>query len=240
MYSKKVISIFRNPKHVGKIKDANGVGEVGNIKCGDMLRVYLKVKDNKIQDAKVETYGCVSAIAASDTMCKLVKGKTLEDAEKLTYKMIIDDLGELPKIKYHCSIMGTEALHKAIKNYRETHKGTEMEGKNMFNEKTTLDKVLNAKNGPELLMKYHVPCLGCHFASQEMHELTLGDIANAYGIDLKGLLKDLNSTKTKTKKSTTKKVVKSKVIAKKKIIKKVSTKKTVTKKPTKTKKVRNN
>lgn len=213
MYSKKVIDIFKNPKHVGKIKDANGIGEVGNIKCGDMMRVYLKVKDNKIQDVKVETYGCVSAIAASDTMCKLVKGKTLEQAEKLTYKMIIDDLGELPKIKYHCSIMGTEALHKAIKDYRkkqEKEKGEKLK----YNEKTTLDKVLNAKKGPELLMKYHVPCLGCHFASQEMHELTLGDISNAYGIDLKGLLKDLNSPSLGKKKQEIKKAPAKKVALK--------------------------
>jgi len=213
VYSKKVIDIFKNPKHVGKIKDANGIGEVGNIKCGDMMRVYLKVKDNKIQDVKVETYGCVSAIAASDTMCKLVKGKTLEQAEKLTYKMIIDDLGELPKIKYHCSIMGTEALHKAIKDYRkkqEKEKGEKLK----YNEKTTLDKVLNAKKGPELLMKYHVPCLGCHFASQEMHELTLGDISNAYGIDLKGLLKDLNSPSLGKKKQEIKKAPAKKVALK--------------------------
>jgi len=158
-------------------------------------------------------------------MCKLVKGKTLEQAEKLTYKMIIDDLGDLPKIKYHCSIMGTEALHNAIKDYRKKNKD-EIENKgdkNMFNEKTTLDKVLNAKKGPELLMKYHVPCLGCHFASQEMHELTLGDISNAYGIDLKGLLKDLNNTKFIKK--TVKKVV----------AKKINTK-TTTKKVSKTKK----
>lgn len=218
MYSKKVIETFRNPKHLGKIKDADAVGEVGNIKCGDMMKVYLKVSNNIIKDIKVETYGCVSAIAASDTMCKLVKGKTLEEAEKLTYKQIIADLGELPKIKYHCSIMGTEALHNAIVNYRKNHevkhKGQKTEEKNMFNEKTTLDKIFDSKNGPELLMKYNVPCLGCHFASQEMHELTLGDISNAYGIDLKGLLKDLNNTKNIKK--PIKKVIAKKAVSKSK------------------------
>jgi len=122
MYSKKVIDVFKNPKNLGKIKNADAIAEVGNIKCGDMMKVYLKVNNNIIKDIKVETYGCVAAIASSDTMCKLVKGKTLEDAEKLTFKMIVNDLGDLPKIKYHCSIMGIEALHKAIVNYKKNQK----------------------------------------------------------------------------------------------------------------------
>lgn len=130
MYSKKVIDVFRNPKNLGKIKNADAVAEVGNIRCGDMMKVYLKVEKNKIKNVKVETYGCVAAIAASDTMCKLVKGKTIEEAEKLTFKMIINDLGDLPKIKYHCSIMGVQALHKAIVNYKKRYKqGLEREKK---------------------------------------------------------------------------------------------------------------
>ena len=121
MYSKKVIETFKNPRHLGKINNADAIGTVGNIKCGDMLKVYLKIKKNIIIDIKVETYGCVAAIAASDTMCKLVKGKTLEEAEALTYKKIVDDLGEMPKIKVHCSVLGIEALRKAIKDYEENN-----------------------------------------------------------------------------------------------------------------------
>jgi len=123
MYSKKMLDVFKNPKFMGKIKDADAIGLVGNVRCGDELKVYLKVKNDKIEDIKVETYGCPPAIAASDTMCKLVKGKTLNEAEKITFEKIIDELGGVPKIKYHCSIMGTEALHKAIQNYRKKHKG---------------------------------------------------------------------------------------------------------------------
>ncbi|PIU22204.1 MAG: hypothetical protein COT14_02510 [Candidatus Diapherotrites archaeon CG08_land_8_20_14_0_20_30_16] len=223
MYSKKVIETFKNPKHAGKIKDADAIGCVGNIKCGDKIQVFLKVKNNKIEDIKFQTYGCPAAISASDTMCKLVKGKTLEKAEKLTYKNIIDELGQMPKIKYHCSIMGTEALHNAILNYRESHKNKKDNGddKMNFTKKTTLGKVLNAKKGPELLGKYHVPCLGCHFASQELDQLTLQDISNAYGIDLKGLLKDLNNSFLK--KESNSKVEKNK-------FKKAKTKKTKEKK----------
>jgi len=144
MYSKKVIEVFKNPKHLGKLKDADAIGQVGNIKCGDMMKVYLKVKNNKINDIKVETYGCVAAIAASDTMCKLVKGKTLEDAEKLTYKKIVEDLGEMPKLKYHCSIMGTEALHGAIANYRKTQNKKNIK-KTKTKIKTPIKKIVTNK-----------------------------------------------------------------------------------------------
>lgn len=202
MYSKKVLNRFKNPKNLGKLKDANAVGKVGNIKCGDMMKIYLKIDKNIIKDAKVETYGCVSAIAASDALCDLLKGKTLEDAQKIKYKEIIDELGELPKLKYHCSIMSTEALQKAIKNYLEKNPKNKEE-KKMFNEKSTLKQVLEHKDGTKLLAKYHVPCLGCSFAQYELEFLKLKDIENAYGIDLKGLLEELNGKKKlaiKTKK----------------------------------------
>lgn len=209
MYSKKVIETFKNPKFVGNIKNADAVGQVGNIKCGDMMKVYLKVKNNIIEDIKVETYGCVAAIASSDTMCKLVKGKTLEEAEKLVYKQIINELGEMPKIKYHCSIMGTEALQKAIKDYREKHKGEV--NKMKYSDKSTLGEVLNHKKGQELLGKYHVPCISCHMAASELDSLTLKDLAGAYGVNIKGLINDLNKS-IKSKKKIT--------VAKKKIVKK--------------------
>jgi nitrogen fixation NifU-like protein len=231
MYSKKVLNRFKNPKNVGKLTDANAVGKVGNIKCGDMMKIYLKIDKNIIKDAKVETYGCVSAIAASDALCDLIKGNTLEEAQKMKYKEIIDELGELPKLKYHCSIMSTEALQKAIKNYLEKH--NPKEEKIMFNEKSTLKQVLEHKNGAELLAKYHVPCLGCSFAQYELEYLKLKDIENAYGINLKGLLKDLNSIKIK-KEIAKKQEIKKKINAKKTLQK--SIKKTVTKIKSKTKK----
>ena len=118
MYSKKTIDHFKKPKFAGEMKNADAVGEVGNIKCGDVMKMFLKVKDGVIKDIKFQTYGCIAAIAASDVMCKLAKGKTLEEASKITYKDILKELGDLPMIKYHCSVLGTQALKKAIEDYR--------------------------------------------------------------------------------------------------------------------------
>ncbi len=120
-YNKKVINRFMKPKNVGEIKGADGVGEVGNIRCGDMLKVFIKVKDNKITKIKFKTYGCVSAIAASDILCDLAKGKTLEEAEKISNKDITETLGGLPPVKVHCSVLGSQALKAAIKDYRKKH-----------------------------------------------------------------------------------------------------------------------
>lgn len=122
MYTKKVLKHFTNPKNAGCMKKADGVGETGNVRCGDVLRLYIKVKDGKIVDAKFQTYGCVAAIASSDVLCDLVKGKTLDEAEKVTNKDIVKALGELPSVKIHCSVLGSEALKKAIKDYRRKSK----------------------------------------------------------------------------------------------------------------------
>ena len=219
MYSKKVIETFKNPKHAGKINGADAIGAVGNIKCGDKIKVYLEINNNIITNIKFQTYGCMAAISASDTLCKLVKGKTLEDAEKMNFKEIINDLGEMPKIKYHCSIMGIEALQKAIQNYRNSSlkkKKQEKGGDKMnYSDKSTLGEVLNHKKGPELLAKYHVPCISCHMAATELDSLTLKDLGGAYGIDIKGLIKDLNTSST-TKAKPKKKIV----VTKKKVVKK--------------------
>ena len=118
MYTEKTIKHFRDPKFSGEIKDADGIGEVGNRKCGDVLKIFIKVKDNVIEDIKFLTYGCIAAIASSDAMCELAKGKTLEEAEKITFKDIINKLDDLPQIKFHCSVLGTGALKKAIEDYR--------------------------------------------------------------------------------------------------------------------------
>ena len=119
MYSKKVLNRFQKPKFVGEIKKADAVGEVGNVKCGDVMKVFIKVKDNKIQDIKFKTYGCVAAIASSDYLCEIAKGKTMEQALKITSKDVIKKMGNVPVIKLHCSVLAQNALKKAIENYKK-------------------------------------------------------------------------------------------------------------------------
>ncbi len=119
IYSEKVMDHFRNPRNVGIIEDANGVGEVGNAKCGDIMRVYLKIEDNKVLDAKFETFGCGSAIASSSMATELIKGKTVEEAWELTNKAVAEALDGLPPVKMHCSVLAEEAIHKAINDYRK-------------------------------------------------------------------------------------------------------------------------
>jgi nitrogen fixation NifU-like protein len=118
MYTEKVMDHFRNPRNVGEIEDANGIGEVGNAKCGDIMKIYLKVEDNIIKDVKFKTFGCASAIASSSMATELIKGKTLEDAWKLTNKAVAEALEGLPPVKMHCSVLAEEAIHKAINEYR--------------------------------------------------------------------------------------------------------------------------
>lgn len=118
MYSEKVMDHFRNPRNVGEIENANGVGEVGNAKCGDIMRIYLHVEDDIIQDVSFETYGCGSAIASSSMATELIKGKTIDEAWTLTNKAVAEALDGLPPVKMHCSVLAEEAIHKAINDYR--------------------------------------------------------------------------------------------------------------------------
>ena len=119
MYSEKVMDHFMNPRNMGEIEDASGVGTVGNAKCGDIMRIYIKVENDVIVDVKFKTFGCGAAIATSSKATEIVKGMTLEEAEKVTNKMVMDALGGLPPVKIHCSVLAEEALHAAIQDYRE-------------------------------------------------------------------------------------------------------------------------
>ena len=126
-YSKKVMKNFKNPKNMGEIKNPDGFGKVGNPTCGDIMEVSIKVeKDNKnkeiLKDVKFKTFGCAAAIATSSMITQIAKGKPLQEVEKIKYSDIITELGGLPKIKVHCSMMAQEALNKAIKNYKEKKK----------------------------------------------------------------------------------------------------------------------
>ncbi len=119
MYSDKVIEHFRNPHNVGEIKDADGIGKVGNPICGDIMNIYIKVKDDKIVDCKFKTFGCGAAIAASSMVTEMVKGKTIEEALEISNKTVAEALGGLPPIKMHCSNLAAEGLSKAIEDYKK-------------------------------------------------------------------------------------------------------------------------
>ena len=119
MYTEQVMDHFMNPRNVGEIENASGVGTVGNAKCGDIMRIFIKVENNVIVDVKFKTFGCGAAIATSSKATEMVMGKTIEEALKITNKMVTEELGGLPAVKLHCSVLAEEALHEAIKNYKE-------------------------------------------------------------------------------------------------------------------------
>lgn len=117
-YSEKVMDHYRNPRNVGTIEDADAVGVAGSLTCGDQLKIYLKIKDNVVTDAKFQTFGCGSAVASSSILTEMIIGKTIDEVKKITNKDIADELGGLPPEKMHCSVMGYEALEDALKNYK--------------------------------------------------------------------------------------------------------------------------
>ena len=121
MYSEKVMDHFRNPRNVGEIEDADGVGEVGNAACGDIMKIYIKVEGDVIEDVKFQTFGCGSAIATSSMVTEMVMGKTLVEAEQVSNKAVAEALDGLPPTKMHCSNLAADALHGAIKDYKEKH-----------------------------------------------------------------------------------------------------------------------
>lgn len=121
LYSEKVMDHFTNPRNVGKLDDADGIGEVGNAKCGDIMKIYIKVRDNIIVDVKFNTFGCGSAIASSSMATEMIKGKPLSQALELTNKAVAEALDGLPAHKMHCSVLAEEAIRAAIKDYYDKH-----------------------------------------------------------------------------------------------------------------------
>ena len=121
LYSEKVMDHFRNPRNVGVIEDADGVGEVGNAKCGDIMKMYLRIEDDIVQDVKFETFGCASAVASSSLATELIKGKPVSEAMKLTNKAVAEALDGLPAYKMHCSVLAEEAIQSALDDYYSKH-----------------------------------------------------------------------------------------------------------------------
>ncbi|MBO4928394.1 MAG: Fe-S cluster assembly scaffold protein NifU [Clostridiales bacterium] len=119
LYSEKVMDHFRNPRNVGVIEDANGIGEVGNAKCGDIMKMYLKIEDEIITDVKFETFGCGSAIASSSMATELIKGKPVSEARQLTNQAVVEALDGLPAHKLHCSVLAQEAIEAALEDYEK-------------------------------------------------------------------------------------------------------------------------
>ena len=182
-YTKTVKDHFLNPRNVGVIEDADGVGEVGSLACGDALTLYFKLDDNKkIKDAKFQTFGCASAIASSSALTEMLKGLTLEDAKKITNEDIAEFLGGLPKQKMHCSVMGRDALEKAITNYRgEAEK--KVEGNivcecfgvtDLEIERAVRENSLNSIEDVTNYVKAGGGCESCHDKIQEIIDATLG------------------------------------------------------------------
>jgi nitrogen fixation NifU-like protein len=121
-YTEKVLDHFRNPRNMGELKDPDGIGTVGNPTCGDVMTIYLKIKEGKITDIKFKTYGCAAAIASSSIATELVKGKTIDEAMEFSRDDVAKELGGLPAVKMHCSNLAAEALHEAIKDYKKKMK----------------------------------------------------------------------------------------------------------------------
>ena len=122
-YSEKVMDHFMNPRNVGEIDGADGVGEVGNPACGDMMRLYLKIEEDRVQDAKFRTFGCGAAIASSSMLTEMIKGKTVDEARAITNQHVADALDGLPAVKIHCSVMAEQAVKSALDDYTKKHAG---------------------------------------------------------------------------------------------------------------------
>ena len=128
LYSEKVMDHFRNPRNVGVIEDADGVGEVGNAKCGDIMKIYLKIENGIVEDVKFETFGCASAVASSSMATELIKGQPVSEAMKLTNRAVAEALDGLPAYKMHCSVLAEEAIRNALEDYYKKHPEEKKDG----------------------------------------------------------------------------------------------------------------
>ncbi|MDH3566305.1 MAG: Fe-S cluster assembly protein NifU, partial [Desulfobacteraceae bacterium] len=182
-YTNKVKDHFLNPRNVGVIEDADGIGEVGSLACGDALTLYLKLDENeRIKDAKFQTFGCASAIASSSALTEMIKGLSLAEAEKITNENIADFLGGLPKEKMHCSVMGRDALEKAVANYRgEAEKKVEGEivcecfgVTDLEIERAVRENSLKTIEDVTHYVKAGGGCESCHEKIQEIIDASLG------------------------------------------------------------------
>lgn len=146
MYNEKVMEIFKNPKNMGEIKGANGIGQVGNMACGDIMKIYLKINEKEIiEDASFKTFGCVAAIVSSSVACELIKGRTIEEALNFDNNEVIQEVGDLPVHKFHCSILAKEAIEEAIKNYRKKIEKDKKKAEQLKLKKQEEKKVAKAK-----------------------------------------------------------------------------------------------
>ena len=128
MYNERVVKEFQNPQNVGEMKDANAVGTVGNATCGDIMKIYMKIEDNVIKDVSFQTFGCATAIATSSVATSMIKGKTVDEALKITNAQVVETLGGLPAQKLHCSVLAEEAIKAAINDYLVNYKNGKIDG----------------------------------------------------------------------------------------------------------------
>ena len=128
MYNERVVKEFQNPQNVGEMKDANAVGTVGNATCGDIMKIYMKIEDNVIKDVSFQTFGCAAAIATSSVATSMIKGKTVDEALKITNAQVVETLGGLPAQKLHCSVLAEEAIKAAINDYIVNYKNGKIDG----------------------------------------------------------------------------------------------------------------
>ncbi len=171
LYSEKVMNHFRNPRNVGVIDGRRRVGEVGNPLCGDMMTIYLKISDDKIDDIKFQTFGCGSAIAVSSMITEIAKGKSLDEAKKITNKDVAEALEGLPKNKLHCSNLGADALHMAIKDYEDRQAGI-VRPNGRCARRSTTTATAEAAIAPTAMLKFDEGttfCEACHSNLEEEH-----------------------------------------------------------------------